>query len=71
MLDSYSGASGADIARIALLTPQTVHGIVGNLERAALIARSPHPGHGRVQVIAVTEAGASAAGALQEESGQS
>jgi DNA-binding MarR family transcriptional regulator len=57
MLDSYPGASGADIARLALLTPQTVHGIVSNLERAGLIARMPHPIHGRVQMIAVTGAG--------------
>jgi DNA-binding MarR family transcriptional regulator len=57
MLDSYPGASGADVARLTLLTPQTVHGIIGNLERAALIARSPHPIHGRVQVIALTKTG--------------
>jgi DNA-binding MarR family transcriptional regulator len=57
MLDSYPGASGADVARLTLLTPQTVHGIIGNLERAELIARSPHPIHGRVQVIALTKAG--------------
>jgi DNA-binding MarR family transcriptional regulator len=49
MLDSYPGASGADIARLAQLTPQTVHGIIGNLERARLIGRSPHPVHGRVR----------------------
>jgi DNA-binding MarR family transcriptional regulator len=55
MLDSYPGASGADIARLAQLTPQTVHGIIGNLERARLIGRSPHPVHGRVQVIALTK----------------
>src|SRR5215469_11476790 len=57
MLDSYPGASGADIARLAQLTPQTVHGIIGNLERARLIGRSPHPVHGWVQVIALTKAG--------------
>jgi DNA-binding MarR family transcriptional regulator len=57
MLDSYPGASGADVARLTLLTPQTVHGIIGNLERAGLIARSPHPIHGRVQVIALTKTG--------------
>jgi DNA-binding MarR family transcriptional regulator len=57
MLDSYPGASGADVARLALLTPQTVHGIIGNLERAGLIARSAHPVHGRVQVLALTKAG--------------
>jgi DNA-binding MarR family transcriptional regulator len=57
MLDSYPGASGADAARLALLTPQTVHGIIGNLERAGLIARSAHPIHGRVQVLELTKAG--------------
>jgi DNA-binding MarR family transcriptional regulator len=57
MLDSYPGASGADVARLTLLTPQTVHGIIGNLERAGLIARSAHPAHGRVQVIALTQPG--------------
>jgi DNA-binding MarR family transcriptional regulator len=57
MLDSYPGISGADVARLALLTPQTVHGIITNLERAELIARSAHPVHGRVQVITLTRAG--------------
>jgi DNA-binding MarR family transcriptional regulator len=57
MLDSYPGASGADIARLALLTPQTVHGIVTNLERAALVARAAHAVHGRVQTLALTPGG--------------
>ena len=57
MLDAYPGASGADVARLAMLTPQTVHGIIGNLERAELISRSPHPVHGRVQVVVLTKAG--------------
>jgi DNA-binding MarR family transcriptional regulator len=57
MLDSYPGASGADVARLALLTPQTVHGIIINLERDGLIARAAHPVHGRVQVIALTKRG--------------
>ena len=57
MLDSYPGASGADVARLALLTPQTVHGIIINLERDGLIVRSAHPVHGRVQVITLTKMG--------------
>lgn len=57
MLDSYPGASGADVARLALLTPQTVHGIIINLERDGLIARSAHLVHGRVQVITLTKMG--------------
>src|ERR1700759_5735281 len=47
MLDSSPGASGADVARLTLLTPQTVHGIVGNLERACRMSRSKTPIHGR------------------------
>lgn len=57
MLDAYPGASGADIARLALLTPQTVHGITANLEASELIARTPHPEHGRVQQLGLTAKG--------------
>jgi DNA-binding MarR family transcriptional regulator len=57
MLDAYPGASGADVARLALLTPQTVHGITSNLMRAGLIARRPDPVHGRVQRLGLTPAG--------------
>jgi len=57
MLDAYPDASGAEIARLAVLTPQTVHGITANLERAGLVARSPDPDHGRVQRLGLTAAG--------------
>ncbi len=57
MIEAYPGASGADIARLALLTPQTIHGITGNLENRGLIARAPHPEHGRVQQLGLTPAG--------------
>jgi DNA-binding MarR family transcriptional regulator len=57
MLDAYPGASGADVARLALLTPQTVHGITSNLVRAGLIARRPHPVHGRMQSLGLTPEG--------------
>jgi DNA-binding MarR family transcriptional regulator len=66
MLDSYPGASGADVARLAMLTPQTVHGIISNLERAELISRSPHPVHGRVQVIVLTKTGRTLLGRCKE-----
>ena len=39
------------------LTPQTVHGIIGNLERAGLIVRFAHPVHGRVRMIALSKSG--------------
>lgn len=57
MLDAYPGASGADLARLALLTPQTMHGITANLLRAGLVARAPHPVHGRVQRLSLTSTG--------------
>lgn len=57
MLGAYPGLSNADLARLALLTPQTVSVIVGNLEKAGSIAREPHPVHGRIQNIRLTDAG--------------
>lgn len=47
MLKAYPGISGADLARLAFLTPQTIGVIVGNLEKAGAIARQKHPTHGR------------------------
>lgn len=57
MLVAYPGASGADLARLSLLTPQTMSVIVANLERSGAISRSPHAVHGRIQKIEVTETG--------------
>jgi len=57
MIASYPGASGADMARLTFLTPQTVSLIVANLERAGAIARRPHQVHGRIQHLDLTEAG--------------
>jgi hypothetical protein len=47
MLKAYPGLSGADLARVAVLTPQTVGVIIGNLERDGAIRKEPHPVHGR------------------------
>jgi DNA-binding MarR family transcriptional regulator len=57
LLDSYPGASGADLARVAQLTPQTINLIVRKLEEAGLIARTSHETHGRVLRMDVTKAG--------------
>jgi DNA-binding MarR family transcriptional regulator len=48
MLRAYPGLSGADVARVALLTPQTVGLIIRNLERDGAIRKMPHPVHGRM-----------------------
>jgi DNA-binding MarR family transcriptional regulator len=57
MLKAYPGQSGADLARLALVTPQTVSVIVANLRRAALVVRRPHAVHGRVQHVDLTPKG--------------
>lgn len=57
MLAAYPGISGADLARLAALTPQTVSVIVANLERGGAIVRRPHAVHGRIQQIDVTDGG--------------
>jgi DNA-binding MarR family transcriptional regulator len=57
MLRAYPGLSGADLARVALLTPQTVGVIIRNLERAGAIRKAPHPVHGRVLQWTLTRRG--------------
>src|SRR5207237_7443827 len=57
MLKAYPGLSGADLARVALLTPQTVGVIIGNLERDGAIRKTPHPVHGRVLMWSLTRNG--------------
>ncbi|MGQ0685688.1 MarR family winged helix-turn-helix transcriptional regulator [Bradyrhizobium sp.] len=57
MLRAYPGLSGAELARVALLTPQTVGVIIRNLERSGAIARTPHPVHGRMLQWTLTRRG--------------
>jgi DNA-binding MarR family transcriptional regulator len=57
MLANYPGISNADLARLAVLTPQTVSAIIANLERAGLIVRRPHEVHGRIQHIELNQNG--------------
>lgn len=49
--------SNAELARAAFVTPQTMQGILVNLERGGLIVRNPHPEHGRVIMTELTAAG--------------
>lgn len=57
MLKAYPGLSGADLARVAFLTPQTVSVIIRNLERDGAIRKTPHPLHGRVLQWTLTSHG--------------
>ena len=47
-IDAVSGISNAELARLAFVTPQSMLGIISNLERAGLITRSQHPKQGRI-----------------------
>ena len=57
MLRAYPGLSGAELARVALLTPQTVGVIIGNLERDGAIRKAAHPVHGRMLQWTLTRRG--------------
>jgi DNA-binding MarR family transcriptional regulator len=57
MLNAYPGISGADLARMTFLTPQTIGVIVGNLEKAGAIARQKNPTHGRALQWVLTPKG--------------
>ena len=57
MLRAYPGLSGADLARVALQTPQTVGVITRNLERDGAIVKTPHPVHGRALQWTLTRRG--------------
>ena len=73
MFEASPGLSGADLARVALQTPQTVGVIIRNLERDGAIRKSPHPIHGRVLQWTVTRGvrpcSSSAGGAPMRSSG--
>lgn len=58
MLDAYPGSSNAELARLTLLTPQTISPMVTSLERSGLLARTPHAVHGRIQQLSLSPAGA-------------
>jgi DNA-binding MarR family transcriptional regulator len=57
MVNAYPGISSADVARLAMLTPQTISLIVANLERSGWLTRVVSPTHGRVQRMELTETG--------------
>ena len=57
MIRAYEAISGADLARLTLLTPQTVNGIVRALERRGAIRKEPDRLNGRILRLIVTEEG--------------
>ena len=57
LLKAYPGISNADLARLAMLTPQTVSVIIQTIEKRGLLARLPHAVHGRILHLIISEAG--------------
>src|SRR5690242_17049392 len=57
MIRAYEAISAADLARLAMLTPQTVNGIVRALETRGAIRKEPDRVNGRILRLIVTEEG--------------
>jgi DNA-binding MarR family transcriptional regulator len=57
MIAAYPGISGAELARLTLLTPQTINVIVRNLERDGMIEKTTHATHGRILRLNATAKG--------------
>jgi DNA-binding MarR family transcriptional regulator len=58
----HPGLSTADLARLARVRPQSASHAVARLEQAGLLTRTPHPVHGRVMQLTVTQEGHQALG---------
>ena len=57
MIVSYPGVSGAELARLTFLTPQTINVIVRNLEKMGAIRKSADAEHGRILRLTATAKG--------------
>lgn len=57
MIAAYPGVSGAELARLTFLTPQTITVIVRNLLRGGAIEKTAHAGHGRILQLTATARG--------------
>ncbi len=57
MIAAYPGVSGADLARLTFLTPQTINVIVRNLEQDGAVEKSAHATHGRILQLHATARG--------------
>jgi DNA-binding MarR family transcriptional regulator len=57
MIRAYEAISAADLARLTMLTPQTINGIVRALEMRGAIRKEPDPVNGRILRLIITDAG--------------
>ncbi len=56
-LEEIPGISGAALARMCFVTPQTMNEIIVNLLSLGYIERKPHPEHGRILQAYLTHSG--------------
>src|SRR4051794_14475676 len=57
VLDRRSGLSNAQLARRALVSPQSMNEVLLTLERRGLVRRRAHPDHGRILQTRLTPKG--------------
>ena len=57
LLAERPGASNAELARLAGVSPQTMHQILLRLDRDGLVTRAPHPARARVLSFRITARG--------------
>ncbi len=57
MIKAYPKASGADLARITQLTPQTVSVIIANLRKTGALVSRKHAVHGRIVELDLSDHG--------------
>lgn len=57
MIRAYEAISAADLARLTMLTPQTINGIVRTLEKRGAIRKEPDRVNGRILRLIITEEG--------------
>jgi DNA-binding MarR family transcriptional regulator len=56
-LDAHPGVAGATLARACLVTPQAMMVVLKSMDEQGLIERTPHPRHGSVVEIRLTDVG--------------
>jgi DNA-binding MarR family transcriptional regulator len=57
-LRDLPAASGAELAARTFMSPQSLNELLVRLERRGLVARRPHPTHGRILEASLTPDGA-------------
>jgi DNA-binding MarR family transcriptional regulator len=57
ILSDHDGLTAAELARRCQVTPQTMNSTVGRMEARGLIERTPHPMHGTLIEIHLTQQG--------------